>query len=151
MGLLDRVRELGPLIRQQAETISANRRLTDDVLDGLRTAGVFRMFVTESDCGDLVPLDQIRVLEEVAFNDGSTGWVAMVCCDGPMYASMSATSDALSAELFADPDLLTAGWTSSATTSRGTRCTRTTASCSPSCAHERVGRADGEARDRPPV
>ena len=34
----------------------------------------------------------------------------MICCDGPMYASMSATSDALLADLFADPDLLTAGW-----------------------------------------
>ncbi len=109
-AMLERARALGPLIEEHAERISAERRLTPEVLAGLRASGVFRMpMLAAQDGPELAPVEQIRVLEELCYHDGSVGWVAMICCDGGFYAGLAA-DPGLVDELYADRDDLTAGW-----------------------------------------
>jgi alkylation response protein AidB-like acyl-CoA dehydrogenase len=108
--LMEKVAAMGPLIEEHADAINAQRRLTPEVLDGLRTAGVFRMPTAVAHGGlGLSPLETVRVVEELSFHDASTGWVAMICCDGGLYCGM-AEDRGLFAELYPDPDMLTAGW-----------------------------------------
>ena len=113
-ALLDAVRALGATIEADAEEISGERRLTPRVLDGLRTAGVFRMPVLREHGGlELSPLEIVAVIDEIAYHDGSTGWVSMICCDSGFYASLL-PDQSVARSLFANPDLLTAGWLSPA-------------------------------------
>lgn len=108
--MLDQVRALAPTIEEDADTIEAERRLTPRVLAGLRAAGLFRMpMSTEWGGPELGPLEQVQVLEEIAYHDASTAWVAMICCDGGYYAAF--LRDPVAArELYPDLDLLTSGW-----------------------------------------
>ena len=43
--LVQMARELGPSIAERSERIEATRTLPDDVVDDLRSAGLFRFFV----------------------------------------------------------------------------------------------------------
>jgi alkylation response protein AidB-like acyl-CoA dehydrogenase len=108
--LMETVTAMGPLIEEHAEAINTQRQLTPEVLAALRAAGVFRMPTSVADGGlGLSPLEIVRVLEELSYHDASTGWVAMICCDGGLYCGM-ADDKGLFAELYPDPDMLTAGW-----------------------------------------
>lgn len=113
-AVLDAVRALGATIEADADEISRERRLTPRVLDGLRTAGVFRMPVLRDHGGlELSPLEIVRVIDEIAYHDGSTGWVSMICCDSGFYAGLL-PDQSVARAMFANPDLLTAGWLSPA-------------------------------------
>src|SRR5262245_54333633 len=80
---LDRIRAAGPLVRAQAEKCESSGRLTSEVVDALRDAGVFRMAMSSELGGpELTPLEQIEVLEELAAADGSAGWCGMINSDG---------------------------------------------------------------------
>jgi indole-3-acetate monooxygenase len=112
--LLERIDALGPLIRAHADEISDQRRILPEVLDALRRAGVFRMPILRADGGlELDPMEIVRVVEEISYHDGSTGWVAMICCDSGFYAALL-PDRSVAAELFAGVDSLTAGWLSPA-------------------------------------
>lgn len=114
VAVLDAARALGETIGADAEEISRERRLTRRVLDGLRHAGVFRMPVLREHGGlELSPLEIVRVIDEIAYHDGSTGWVSMICCDSGFYASLL-PDQSVARALFADPNLLTSGWLSPA-------------------------------------
>ena len=108
--MLERVAGIGPLIDADAERISADRRLTPEVLDALREIGVFRIASPVERGGlELTPLETIEVLEAISYHDGSTGWVSMICCDGEMYAGMCEDRGVID-ELYPEPGLMTSGW-----------------------------------------
>ncbi len=108
--MMERIEGIGSLIDDDAERISDERRLTPAVLDALRDIGVFRIAARLDRGGlELTPLEMIEVLEAITYHDGSTGWVAMICCDGELYAGMC-EDDGVIDELYAEPDLLTSGW-----------------------------------------
>ncbi|MGI5341785.1 acyl-CoA dehydrogenase family protein [Streptomyces sp. CA-181903] len=77
--LVERAEALRPLLREHAPRIDADRRLTDEVIDELTRAGLFRLTVPrrfggyETDVRTL--LDVTAALAE---GDGSTGWVVAV-------------------------------------------------------------------------
>ncbi len=79
IDLLATIRELAPHIRRRAAEIEAARRIPPDLVETLRSIGVFRMFVPRSHGGmELdVPagLDVIAALSRI---DGSVGWTAWV-------------------------------------------------------------------------
>lgn len=78
------VRELTPELSRRAEEIEAARELPADLLDGLRAAGCFRMFVPRSHGGyEADPHTGLAVLEELARADGSTGWTVMIGAETP--------------------------------------------------------------------
>jgi alkylation response protein AidB-like acyl-CoA dehydrogenase len=83
---LDRVRELAPTITARAEEIEAARAVPRDLVDALRAAGAFRMYVPRSHGGDeLPPLDVVAVIEELSRADGSVGWITTIGANSPAF------------------------------------------------------------------
>jgi len=72
---LDIARALAPRIRERAAEIEATRQLPHDLVMDIANAGLFKVGVSEAEGGlgaDI--LTTLRVIEEVARADGSTGW-----------------------------------------------------------------------------
>jgi alkylation response protein AidB-like acyl-CoA dehydrogenase len=72
---LDIARALAPRIRARAAEIEASRQLPADLVMEIARAGLFKVAVAEAEGGlgaDI--LTTLRVIEEVARADGSTGW-----------------------------------------------------------------------------
>src|SRR3977135_2142668 len=77
--LLADIRELAPHVTSRAAEIEAGRRIPTDLVEVLRSTGVFRMFVPQSHGG--LELDLPTALEVVATLgrlDGSVGWTAII-------------------------------------------------------------------------
>ena len=77
--LLADIQELAPVITGRATEIEAGRRVPLDLVDRLRTIGIFRMFVPRSHGG--MELDMPRgtqVIEILSKIDSSIGWIAMI-------------------------------------------------------------------------
>ncbi len=76
---LEIARALAPRIRERADEIEAGRQLPADLVMELATANLFKVAISEAEGGlgaDI--LTTLRVIEEIARADGSTGWcVAM--------------------------------------------------------------------------
>ena len=77
--LVAAARRLRPQIRAQAAWIDAERRLPDQLVQAIAAAGLFRLTAPRDEGGaDAGLATALRVIEEVARADGSTGWcVAM--------------------------------------------------------------------------
>jgi alkylation response protein AidB-like acyl-CoA dehydrogenase len=76
--LLADIRELAPHVTSRAAEIEAGRRIPPDLVQALRSTGVFRMFVPQRHGG--LELDLPTALEVIATLgrlDGSVGWTAM--------------------------------------------------------------------------
>jgi len=102
-SLIDRVREILPLLRANARTVDEQGRLTDDNVAALGSAGVYDMMRPRQFGGLETPLpEQVAVLAELGRGCGSTSWVAQV---GVFSAWLAAQfSDQAQAEVFATPD-----------------------------------------------
>ena len=105
---LDSVRALAPRIREHLDRIEQERRLPEAVVCGLIDAGVFRMFMPRSLGGDEIdPMSACRVVEEVATQDGATGWCAMIgACNGHFGGLLPAEG---ARQVFADRNVVLAG------------------------------------------
>jgi alkylation response protein AidB-like acyl-CoA dehydrogenase len=77
--LLADIGELAPAIRARAAEIENGRRIPLDLVEALRSIGVFRMFVPRSHGGLEVDLPTgIEIIEALGRIDGSVGWTAMI-------------------------------------------------------------------------
>src|SRR6202795_1633811 len=76
---LELARSLAPRIRARADEIEAARQLPRDLVLDIANAGLFKVGISEAEGGHGADiLTTLRVIEEVARADGSTGWcVAM--------------------------------------------------------------------------
>src|ERR1700704_1515901 len=77
--LLADIRELVPHVTSRAAEIETGRRIPLDLVEALRSIGVFRMFVPQSHGG--LELDLPTALEVIAALgrlDGSVAWTAMI-------------------------------------------------------------------------
>jgi alkylation response protein AidB-like acyl-CoA dehydrogenase len=108
--VLEKVRELAPEIRERAPEAEALRRAPPDLVEKLKAAGVFRIYVPRSHGGlELDFPEGLKVLSEVAKADGSAGWTVMIgAASAPILSRMPRqTFD----KVFADygPNLIQAG------------------------------------------
>jgi len=86
--LLDEAKALGPDIRAAAPTIEHDRALPPDLVRRLTDAGIFGMAAPRDRGGaQLDPVDQIDVVEELAYHDASVGWCVMIGCDNGYWSS----------------------------------------------------------------
>ncbi|MEV0347062.1 acyl-CoA dehydrogenase family protein [Nonomuraea sp. NPDC050680] len=77
-ALLERARDLRPLIEREAAAAEAQGRLTTPVVDALHEAGLFGIWVpTPLGGAELSPRELLAVFEELSYADPSTGWVVM--------------------------------------------------------------------------
>ncbi|MEO3806160.1 acyl-CoA dehydrogenase family protein [Nonomuraea sp. B1E8] len=76
--LLERARDLRPLIEREADAAEAHGRLTTSVVDALHESGLFGVWVPVPLGGaESSPRELIAVFEELSYADPSTGWVVM--------------------------------------------------------------------------
>ncbi|MCL4685813.1 acyl-CoA dehydrogenase family protein [Myxococcota bacterium] len=103
-------RMAGPLAARSRE-IEAARRVPDDLVAELRKHGFFRLCIPRSLGGEEAPaLETLRVIEEIARSDGSTGWVVMVGCTTALLSGY--LDEYWSREIYgSDPEVLSAGAT----------------------------------------
>jgi alkylation response protein AidB-like acyl-CoA dehydrogenase len=74
-ALLDRVKEIAPLIREHAPEAEEQRRLSRPVVDAMLQAGLYSMSHPKAFGGlEIDPLTMFRVVEEVARHDSAAGW-----------------------------------------------------------------------------
>ena len=106
--ILARAKEVAPLLRERSEEIEKNRRLPQDVVELLRSTGVFRMGFSRRWGGpELSSVEQTEVVEALAYGDTSAGWCAMIGMDTGLYASFLDEADVK--EMFPSLDMITAG------------------------------------------
>jgi alkylation response protein AidB-like acyl-CoA dehydrogenase len=85
-NLIQTARELGPLISQNINEEENNRRLSKPVIDALRQAGFFRLFLPKSLGGlEADPVSTAKVIEEVARHNTAAGWSLMVANSTPWW------------------------------------------------------------------
>jgi indole-3-acetate monooxygenase len=87
--LLADIHELAPVITSRAAEIEQGRQIPADLMDTLRSIGVFRMFAPRSHGGMELDLPRgLRVVEILSRIDGSVGWVAMIGGGSAIFASL---------------------------------------------------------------
>ncbi|MGW5049562.1 acyl-CoA dehydrogenase family protein [Actinokineospora sp. NPDC004072] len=86
--IIANAKALVPVLRERADEIERNRRLPDDVVGMLREAGVFRIgFSREWGGPGMTSMEQLEVIETIAYGDGSTGWCAKLGSDIGLHAN----------------------------------------------------------------
>jgi alkylation response protein AidB-like acyl-CoA dehydrogenase len=77
--LLANIQELAPGITSCAAEIEASRRIPPDLVEALRSIGIFRMFVPQSHGGlELDTPGGLEIFTAISRIDGSVGWTAMI-------------------------------------------------------------------------
>jgi len=101
--------ELAPALAARAAELDAARRLPPDLVDELRAAGFFRMFVPRSHGGDEVDLRTgMAVLSTLAAADASVGWTVMIGSESPHLLALLGR-DEFDKMYAAGPDVIVAG------------------------------------------
>lgn len=79
----ERARDVSAQLAGRAIDIEARRRLPPDLVDALRAAGCFSVLLTSSHGGAGASLPEaLRLYEDLARGDASTGWVVMIGASG---------------------------------------------------------------------
>jgi alkylation response protein AidB-like acyl-CoA dehydrogenase len=108
-SLVERARQLGPLIREHADHAERERRLARPVIDALIDAGFQRMFTPVALGGlEVDPITCARVVEEVAGHDSAAGWALQAGNTGKWWCARMTAAGV--EEVFASgPDVHIAG------------------------------------------
>lgn len=97
-----------PALAERGAEIEESRRLPTDILDRLRTWGVFRLIMPRALGGLEAPLPLVlRVIEDLGWADGSLGWCAMIGLGTNLLACMLPEEGAR--EVFSAGDEIAAG------------------------------------------
>jgi len=107
-GLVARVQELQPLLRERALRTEQERRVSAEVVSALTDAGVYRMNVPRRYGGYQSRLStQVEVLGEIAAGCGSTGFMALIQAGCSYVAALF--PDEAQDEIFTGPDVRVGG------------------------------------------
>jgi alkylation response protein AidB-like acyl-CoA dehydrogenase len=88
--MLAGIRDLAPEITARAAEIEAGRRVPRDIVERLRSIGIFRMFVPRSHGGlELDFPDGLEVIKALARLDGSIGWISVVAGASSLFVAAS--------------------------------------------------------------
>jgi len=85
---MDRVRELAPVLRRNAERADRNGRLPAESLEAMRSAGLLRLYAPRSLEGlELDPIRHMQIQEELAKHDTAAAWVLQVVSSSAWFSS----------------------------------------------------------------
>jgi alkylation response protein AidB-like acyl-CoA dehydrogenase len=88
-AVLESIRELTPHIIARTDEIEAARRIPIDIVQSLKSAGVFRMFVPRSHGGLEFALPTgLEIIRALGRIDGSVGWTAVIGSGSALFASL---------------------------------------------------------------
>lgn len=86
--MLAEIRTLAPRIQARAAQIEADRRLPADLVETMRSLGVFRMYVPESHGGLAFDVPTtMRIVQALCRIEGSVGWCAGIGSTAPLFAT----------------------------------------------------------------
>ncbi|MFE0424136.1 acyl-CoA dehydrogenase family protein [Streptomyces sp. NPDC058953] len=106
--LVERVRELRPLIASHAARAERQRRVTSEVVEAFTGAGIVRMNVPRHYGGYQTSLrTQVDALSEISAACGSAGYMAMIQSSGGFIAALF--PDEAQDEIFTGPDVRIGG------------------------------------------
>jgi indole-3-acetate monooxygenase len=107
--MLVSIRELAPAITARAAGIEAKREVPADLLDALRSIGVFRILVPQSHGGlELALPEALEIIGVLARIDGSVGWISMISSGSALFAALLPKESY--GEFYKDgPDVIIAG------------------------------------------
>jgi indole-3-acetate monooxygenase len=106
--LLD-IQDLAPEIATRAADIEAARDIPRDLVEALRSIGIFRMFVPQSHGGLELDLpDGFKVLRALARVEPSVGWTATISCVTQIFAPLM-QRDIYDEVYWNGPDVIMAG------------------------------------------
>ena len=95
-------------IRMMAPHAEASRRLPDELVACLKQAGLFSIYTPKEFGGLELPLPEgLRIVEEVARHDGSTGWIVALGVANSLFTSVLPRTSA--ARVLGDGAALIAG------------------------------------------
>jgi alkylation response protein AidB-like acyl-CoA dehydrogenase len=107
-AVLGAARQLGPSLAARSDAIAANRTLPADVVADLVATGACKLFVPRRYGGaEARPIEGFRVIEELAYHDGATGWCAMIAATTGMIGGLLAPEHAVT--IFGAPDAVSGG------------------------------------------
>jgi indole-3-acetate monooxygenase len=107
-SLLDRVRQIEPVLRTHSATGESQRRLADDSVKAMRENGLFRLWKPREFGGlEVDPMTAFRVFEEVSRIDSAAGWNLQLSCGVDPFAAWF--SDEGAKAVFGDPNAILAG------------------------------------------
>jgi alkylation response protein AidB-like acyl-CoA dehydrogenase len=107
-SILKAAEALEAVVQSHRREIDELRRLPDPLVDSMRAAGIFRMAMPRDRGGpELLPVQQVRLLETLFRIDGSVGWCGLIGCDGGYFQAIVDTN--LRDTLFPKLDTITAG------------------------------------------
>jgi alkylation response protein AidB-like acyl-CoA dehydrogenase len=87
-------RALHAEIRAQGAAIEEGRRVPQALIDAMCTAGLFHLGLPAKFGGlGADPVTSARAIEELAFADGSAGWVAMLAAQSAAFAAFMPDAD----------------------------------------------------------
>jgi alkylation response protein AidB-like acyl-CoA dehydrogenase len=108
-SILANARSLRPWLVDRSEDIEAQRRLTPEVVESLKSAGAFRMNMPKIWGGpELTSMQQVEIIEELSRGDTSVGWCVMIGCDAGIYSGY--LDDVVARNLYPHLDMIQAGW-----------------------------------------
>jgi alkylation response protein AidB-like acyl-CoA dehydrogenase len=108
--LLERARELAPLVERFADRAEAERTLPGEVVRALREAGLFRVAVAREVGGaEASPREQILAIEAISAADGASGWALMIGVETLGFASAFLAPDVAEEVIAKHPDVIFSG------------------------------------------
>ncbi len=105
------VRQLAEEIRERdlSTEFDTLRKLPEDIVEKLRSAGVFRMNMPKIwDGPELTPMEQVEVIETLCWGDASVGWCSFIWTDSGIYSGY--LQDDVARELYPELDMAQSGW-----------------------------------------
>src|SRR5262249_6382873 len=88
-SLLADIRVLAPDITSRTAEIEAGRRIPPDLVEALKSIGVFRMFVPQTHGGLELDLPvALEIVGALAKIDGSVGWTVAIASGGDLFAPL---------------------------------------------------------------
>jgi alkylation response protein AidB-like acyl-CoA dehydrogenase len=108
--LVERARELQPLVRRFADRAEAERTLPPEVVRALREAGLFRIAVAAEVGGvEAEPREQILAIEAISEADGAAGWTLMIGIESLGFASALLEPDVGEEVIAKHPEVIFSG------------------------------------------
>ena len=106
--LLARAGAIGEIVRERAQETEANRRVSDDVVEAIRDAGLFRVLQPEARGGYEYGMDDlVEVSARIGRGCGSTAWVYGISSIHQWF--VACLPKEAQDEFWADPDAIAAG------------------------------------------
>ncbi|MEU0235329.1 MULTISPECIES: acyl-CoA dehydrogenase family protein [unclassified Streptomyces] len=108
-AIIARAKDIQPLLRESAARIEEHRRLPEDIVELLRSSGVFRAAMPRAWGGpELTSVEQTRLIETIAYGDVSAGWCSMIGMDSGIYSGF--LDQDVARKLYPSLDMAQSGW-----------------------------------------